>query len=70
MLCHLLIVIAVHQLKVGDIDIMAALGDSLLVADGANAHNAPGILYERRGKAWGWEPIALCLLLQKLEIHF
>ena len=53
MLCHLLIVIAVHQLKVGDIDIMAALGDSLLVADGANAHNAPGILYERRGKAWG-----------------
>ena len=70
MLCHLLTMIAVHQLKVGDIDIVAALGDSLLVADGANSHNAPGILNECRGKAWGWEPTYTMSASSKLEIQF
>ena len=64
MLCQLLIMIAVHQLKVGDIVIVAALGDSLSVANGAYANHAPGIPYEWRGKAWGENLHVLCLLLQ------
>jgi len=44
---------SVHQLQPGDIDIVAAMGDSLTAGVGAVATNVLSILYEEnRGMSW------------------
>lgn len=43
---------SVHQLRPGDIDIIAALGDSLTSATGANSRNILEGLVENRGLSW------------------
>jgi len=43
---------SVHKLAVGDIDIVAALGDSLTAANGASAWTILGCLTEYRGRSW------------------
>ena len=46
------VVVVVDALKAGDIDIVAALGDSLTAANGAGASGILGILFEWRGISW------------------
>lgn len=41
-----------HKLRPGDIDVIAALGDSLTAANGAKATSVLGLLTEYRGFAW------------------
>jgi phospholipase B1 len=43
---------SVHQLKPGDIKVVAALGDSLSAALGADAKTIVGLLAEYRGRSW------------------
>lgn len=43
---------SVHQLRPGDIDIIAAMGDSLTSATGANSRNILEALIENRGLSW------------------
>ncbi|CAB3360301.1 Hypothetical predicted protein [Cloeon dipterum] len=44
--------ISVHQLRPGDIDVVAALGDSLIAGNGAMEEFAMGTLFEHRGVSW------------------
>lgn len=44
--------VAVHKLRVGDIDVISAMGDSLTAANGALAWTILGCLTEYRGRAW------------------
>ena len=48
----IIVVVVVDALKAGDIDIVAALGDSLTAANGAGASGILGILFEWRGISW------------------
>jgi phospholipase B1 len=43
---------SVHALKPGDIKVVAALGDSITAALGADASTPLGLMYEYRGKSW------------------
>lgn len=43
---------SVHQLRPGDIDVVAALGDSLTAANGALASNLFEVSTENRGVSW------------------
>ncbi|XP_065335675.1 phospholipase B1, membrane-associated-like [Cloeon dipterum] len=43
---------SVHQLRPGDIDVVAALGDSLIAGNGAMEEFAMGTLFEHRGVSW------------------
>lgn len=43
---------SVHELRPGDIDVIAALGDSLTSATGANSRNILEGLVENRGLSW------------------
>lgn len=43
---------SVHKLQPGDIDVIAAIGDSLTAANGAKASLITGLLEECRGVAW------------------
>jgi len=43
---------SVHQLRAGDIKVVAALGDSLTAALGSNAKTVIGLLVEYRGRSW------------------
>jgi hypothetical protein len=44
--------LSVHQLMPGDVDVIAALGDSLTAANGAKARTIIGLLLEDRGISW------------------
>jgi hypothetical protein len=44
--------VSVHKLKPGDIDVIAAIGDSLTAANGAFAENELQVLLEARGVSW------------------
>ena len=48
----IIVIVVVDALKAGDIDIVAALGDSLTAANGAGASGILGILFEWRGISW------------------
>lgn len=43
---------SVHKLRPGDIDIIAAIGDSLTAANGAYATDIFQVIFEARGKAF------------------
>jgi phospholipase B1 len=43
---------SVHELRPSDIQVVAALGDSLTAALGANARTIVGLLFEYRGRGW------------------
>ena len=43
---------SVHRLRPGDIKVVAAMGDSLTAAMGANANTIFGLLIEYRGRSW------------------
>ena len=43
---------SVHRLRPSDINVVAALGDSLTAALGANAKTVLGLLFEYRGRSW------------------
>lgn len=43
---------SVHKLRPGDIDIVAAMGDSLVAANGAMEDWALGTMIENRGISW------------------
>lgn len=43
---------SVHQLRPSDIEVVAALGDSLTAANGGKATFLPGVLQEDRGVSW------------------
>ena len=43
---------SVHELKISDIKAVAALGDSLTAAMGADAKTVLGLLFEYRGESW------------------
>lgn len=43
---------SVHQLRPGDIDVIAAVGDSLTAANGAKASTILGLITEYRGVCW------------------
>jgi phospholipase B1 len=42
----------VHELRPGDVQVVAALGDSISAALGADATTPVGLIYEYRGKSW------------------
>lgn len=44
--------ISVHKLRPGDIDVVAALGDSLIAGNGALEEFALGTMIEHRGVSW------------------
>ena len=48
----IVVFVVVDALKAGDIDIVAALGDSLTAANGAGATGILGVLFEWRGNSW------------------
>jgi len=48
----LLCVISVHRLRVGDIDVVGAIGDSLTAGNGVLAWTVLGCLTEYRGRSW------------------
>ncbi|KAF4533410.1 hypothetical protein B566_EDAN013292 [Ephemera danica] len=43
---------SVHRLRPGDIDVVAALGDSLIAGNGAMEEYAAGTFFEHRGVSW------------------
>ena len=43
---------SVHALRPGDINVVAALGDSITAGLGAEANNVLDLLYEYRGRSW------------------
>lgn len=43
---------SVHKLRPGDINVIAAIGDSLTAASGANSLSFADLLVENRGLAW------------------
>lgn len=43
---------SVHRLRPGDIDIIAAMGDSLVAGNGAMEEYALGTIIEHRGVSW------------------
>jgi len=43
---------SVHELRPGDIDVVAALGDSLIAGNGALEEYAAGTFFEHRGVSW------------------
>ena len=43
---------SVHALRPGDINVVAALGDSITAALGAEATSVLGLIYEYRGRSW------------------
>lgn len=43
---------SVHQLRPGDVDVIAALGDSLVAGNGAMEEYALGTMIENRGVSW------------------
>ncbi|KAK3918837.1 Phospholipase B1, membrane-associated [Frankliniella fusca] len=43
---------SVHRLRPGDVDVVAAMGDSLTAANGAMALNVPQVSNENRGVSW------------------
>jgi phospholipase B1, membrane-associated len=43
---------SVHELRPGDIDVVAALGDSLIAGNGAMEEFAAGTFFEHRGVSW------------------
>lgn len=43
---------SVHQLRPGDIDVVAAMGDSLIAGNGALEEYAAGTFFEHRGVSW------------------
>ncbi|KAJ9576070.1 hypothetical protein L9F63_007035 [Diploptera punctata] len=43
---------SVHQLRPGDIDVVAAMGDSLIAGNGAVESFAMGAIFEHRGVSW------------------
>ncbi len=43
---------SVHKLMPGDIEVIAAMGDSLTAANGAKANTIIGVLLENRGVSW------------------
>lgn len=43
---------SVHKLRPGDIDVVAALGDSLIAGNGALEEFALGTMIEHRGVSW------------------
>lgn len=44
--------VSVHKLRPGDIDVIAALGDSLVAGNGALEEFALGTMIEHRGVSW------------------
>lgn len=43
---------SVHKLRPGDIDVIGALGDSLIAGNGAMEEYALGTMIEHRGVSW------------------
>jgi hypothetical protein len=58
----------VHQLRPGDIDVVAALGDSLIAGNGALEEYAAGTFFEHRGVSWCAGRYILAVILYEKPI--
>uniref|UniRef100_A0A1I8ITW1 Phospholipase B1, membrane-associated n=1 Tax=Macrostomum lignano TaxID=282301 RepID=A0A1I8ITW1_9PLAT len=58
---------SVHRLRPADIDVVAAMGDSLTAGSGARATGIVGLLIEYRGYAWSDMPKQAESLVRKLK---
>lgn len=58
---------SVHKLRPGDIDLIAAMGDSLVAGNGALEEWALGTLIENRGVSWCAGKFYICWVLLKDE---